>query len=410
VRTRITVAEALAAIAEYRLRTTEAVTVPLHEAAGLTLAEDVAALEDVPPFARSRVDGYAVVCADVASASPANPVKLRLIGEVMMGAPAPSRVYAMTAVCIPTGGAMPDGADGAVMVEDTTREGDTIVVRDAEEARRNVTLAGADVAKGQPLFGAGTMLTPAKIGLLAGAGIAAVLVREPPVVGLLLTGDELTAPGEELLPGFVRDINRYSLGSAIDAMGCVSQQYDRVPDQKEAFVKAFERALEECDAVVISGGSSAGEADFTPEVIASAGKPGVIVHHIRAKPGRPTVLGVIGDKPIIGLPGNPVSALVMLETVGKPILLRMLGRTPDAVPCRAILSEPIDVSPQLEHRIPVRLSRVDGEVHAAPLLGTSAQMRILGFADALIVVPIGAGRLETGSVVEAFALSTSAAG
>lgn len=192
-------------------------------------------------------------------------------------------------------------------------------------------------------------------------------------------------------------------------MGFSPQQYDRVPDDRSDLRAAFSRALAQCDAVVISGGSSAGERDYTPEVVAEAGKPGVIVHHIRAKPGRPTLLGLVGDQPVIGLPGNPVSALVMLETVGKPILLRMLDRVPRPVPWRATLAAAIDVSPHLEHRIPVRLRVLDGSVRAEPLIGTSAQMHTLGFADGFVVVPLRNGRIEAESIVDAWPFTTGLA-
>jgi len=314
------------------------------------------------------------------------------------------------AMRIPTGGALPDGADAAVMIEECEESDGDVIIKDASDATENVTTAGADVRKGDLLFAPGTVMTPAKIGLLAGAGIDTIDAFEAPRVALLLTGDELVAPGLALRPGEIRDINRYSLSAALTAMGFTPVEYDRVPDDRDAYAAAFALALAQCDAVVVSGGSSAGERDYTPDVVAAAGAPGVIVHHIRAKPGRPTLLGIVGDKPVIGLPGNPVSALVMLETVGKPILWRMIERTQVALPRRATLTQTIDAGAHLEHRIPVALRREGAELFADPLFGTSAQMHILGFADALVVVPLGVGRIESGSVVDAFPLSTAAGG
>lgn len=387
------------------LRRARVVRVDVRDAFGRTLASQVRAIEDVPPFSRSRVDGYAVMAGDVAGASAGSPATVKVVGEVVMGAAPPGPIARGQAMRIPTGGALPPGADAAVMIEDS-READGIAtITDASDADANVTLGGADVKRGDVLFDAATLLTPARVGLLAGAGIAAADVYDPPRVALLLTGDELIAPGDPIHPGEIRDINRYSLAGALKVMGFEPVHYDRVPDALDAFKATFARALRECDAVVVSGGSSAGARDYTPDVVSDAGPPGVVVHHVRAKPGRPTVLGAVGDKPVIGLPGNPVSALVMLETLGKPILLRLLDRRPNEIAVRAKLTELIDVSPTLEHRIPVALSRDDGDLLARPLFGTSAMMHILAFADALVKVPLGAGRIERGATVDAWPLS-----
>jgi len=387
------------------LRRARTVSISVRDAIGRTLASGVRAVEDVPPFSRSRVDGYAVMADDVAGASTERPATVRVVGEVAMGAAPPGPIARGQAMRISTGGALPPGADAAVMIEDTEESDGIATVRDAADAEANVTLSGADVRRGDPLFDAATVLTPARVGMLAGAGIDKIDVYAPPRVGMLLTGDELVAPGDPIHPGEIRDINRFSLAGALVAMGFEPVQYERVPDDRPAFEAAFARAIEECDAVVVSGGSSAGARDFTPDIVQAAGPPGVIVHHVRAKPGRPTVLGAVGDKPVIGLPGNPVSALVMLETLGKPILLRLLDRKPNDVAIRARLSQTIDVTPSLEHRIPVALHRDDGEVRARPLFGTSAMMHILAFADALVTVPLGVGRIDGGTMVDAWPLS-----
>lgn len=401
----MTIAEALAAMAAIPLRRAKIVSINVRDAVGRTLAVPISAVEDVPPFSRSRVDGYAVIADDVAGASIEKPATVRVVGEVAMGAAPPGPIARGQAMRISTGGALPPGADAAVMIEDTEESDDIATIRDASDAQSNVTLSGADVRRGDLLFESATVLTPARVGMLAGAGIDRVDVFERPRVGMLLTGDELVAPGDPIRPGEIRDINRYSLAGAIAAMGFEPVEYERVPDDRDAFEAAFARAIESCDAVVISGGSSAGARDFTPDVVQAAGPPGVIVHHVRAKPGRPTVLGAVGDKPVIGLPGNPVSALVMLETLGKPILLRMLDRRPNDVAIRAVLSQTIDVSTTLEHRIPVALHREDGIVSARPLFGTSAMMHILAFADALVTVPLGVGRIDGGTSVDAWPLS-----
>ena len=388
-------------MARHPLRVSPVDAISVADASGRILAASIVAPEDVPPFARSRVDGYAVVSADVRGAAPERPVRLTIAGEVRMGSAADISLHAGQAIRIPTGGMLPAGADAVVMIEDTSEFDGVVEIRDESHCADNVTPASSDIRAGQHLLPKGAVLDPASIGMLAAAGIARVDVYRRPLVGLLVTGDELVAPGEPLRSGEIRDINRYSIAAALAAMGCACRAYERIPDEREAFAHAFWQALTECDAIVISGGSSVGKRDYTPEVVGAAGKPGVVIHGVRVKPGRPTLLGVIGDKPIIGLPGNPVSALVMLESLGKPILLRMFEKTDDTLPYCAVLAAPIGVDGKLEYRVPVKLDRSpDGGLIAKPIAGTSAHMHILGMADAIAVVPIGIERIPAGTVVD----------
>lgn len=397
---RVTLAEALEAMAAFPVRSARVESIEVSDAEGRVLAADVTAAENVPAFRRSRVDGFAVVAADVRGASPQRPARLRIVGEVLMGRAAPGRLGAGEAMRIPTGGALPEGATGVIMIEDSDVRADSVVIVVGSDSEAFVTEAASDVRAGETLFMRGTALSPAALGLLSGAGVSEVPVFRPPSVGVLVTGDELRSPGEELRAGEIRDINGVVLPAALRAMGFEAVQYGRVGDDREQFEALFRRALAQCDAVVISGGSSVGERDYTPAVVAAAGKPGVIVHGIKAKPGRPALLGVIGDQPVFGLPGNPVSALVVLESVARPILLRMFGTTAAPIPFRAVLASDLNVEPELEHRIPVRLERAGDTIRAEPLLGTSAQMHILGRADGMLVVPLGTGRVSAGSVVE----------
>ncbi|MDQ2817822.1 MAG: molybdopterin molybdotransferase MoeA [Candidatus Eremiobacteraeota bacterium] len=387
------------------LRRAAAERVGLEAAAGRVLAQDIIAPEDVPPFARSRVDGYAVSAADVNGASRLAPSRLQLAGAVAMGQAPPSRLLSGQAMDIPTGGALPPGADGVVMIEDTAADGDSVRVFDGAGCTLNYTQAGADVRAGDALFERGAVLGAAALGLLAAAGVAAVDVYARPAVAVLLSGDELVAPGEALGRGQIRDVNRYALTAAIVSAGFAVELFPALPDDRAVLAAALDRGLRQCDAVVISGGSSVGERDYTPGVVAGAGLPGVLVHGVLAKPGRPTLLAVIGDQPVIGLPGNPVSALVMWEALGRPILLGMFAKRDETLPLRAVLDSAVDVDPRFEHRVAVRLRRgVDG-LHAEPLLGTSAQMHILAFADAIVVIPLGTSEVSAGSSVDAFPIA-----
>jgi molybdopterin molybdotransferase len=403
----VSVREALDAMAAHPLRMAEPELVRVDGSEGRILAADVRAAENAPPFTRSCVDGFAVIATDVAGATPKSPVRLRLAGEIRMGVAAPALLVRGTCLRVPTGGALPPQADGVVMIEDVKELGDFIDINDGDGIDDHITLEGADVRAGDLLCERGTLLSPAAIGMLAAAGVAEVSAYRPPSVGLLVTGDELVPPGAPLRPGQIRDSNRAALSAALAAMGFAPRSYARVPDDRAAFDAAFAVALAENDAVVISGGSSVGERDYTPAVIDAAGPPGVIVHGIRAKPGRPAVLAAVGDKPVIGLPGNPVSAIVVLEAIGKPILMRMFGVAYEPLRWRAELSEAIDVSKKLEHRIPVRLFAAHNGLHAQPLIGTSAHSHILGFADGLVVVEEGVGRMAAGAHVDVVPFSTT---
>lgn len=404
---RITIQQAIEAMAEFPIRKAGTERVALAAAEGRVLAQEIVALESVPAFARSRVDGYAVLATDVRSAAKEKPVMLELLGAVSMGADTNLALHSGQAVRVPTGGALPAGTSGVVMVEATQERGNEVIVYDGDECEDHITQAASDFAAGDALFHPSEVLTPAAVGLLSAAGLEAVTVYKLPLIGVLVTGDELVQPGQPLLRGQIREVNGVTLTAALRAMGFSPRRYDRVVDDRNTLEKALQRALSECDAVVISGGSSVGERDYTPEVVAAVGAPGVIVHGVKAKPGRPALLAMIGDQAVIGLPGNPVSALVVLEAVAKPILLRMFGKI-DSVPAyRARLEQRIDVDPDYECRVPVKLARSELGMVARPLLGSSAQMHILGFADALIVVPLGSGGVDAGTWVDAIPLSRS---
>ena len=402
----MSVADALRAVSEYPVRLMPVERIPVSASPGRVLAGDIIAAEDVPPFDRSSVDGFAVVAASVEAVTSARPAVLNITGEVRMGAGVSKPLGPSEAVRVPTGGALPPGATGVIKLEDVVERNGSIEVRDAADCIDHITMRGVDVAHGDILRRRGDVVTPAAAAMIAGAGIAEVAVFARPAVGLIVTGDELVAPGRPLRAGEIRETNSIALGGCLRAMGMQLQQYPRVPDRKEELERAFRRALEECDAIVVSGGSSVGERDYTPAVVAAAGTPGVIVHGVRAKPGRPVMLGIVGDMPVIGLPGNPVSALVMLETLGKPFLLRLFDKTDATLPVRARLQNRIDVDPALEHLIPVRIANTPDGPEATALFGTSAQMRILGWADALMSVPEGKGVVEAGTWVDAKPLTT----
>jgi molybdenum cofactor synthesis domain-containing protein len=402
---RTTIAQALGAMAEFAVRKAGTERITLSAAEGRILAHEIVALTDVPPFRRSMVDGYAVIAADVRGASRVNPVHLTRIGDVSMGTLTRLSLRRGQAAAVPTGGALPEGTTGIIKIEDTASEGDRIIVYDGEDCEDRFTDAASDIRLGQLLFEPGAVFSPAAVGLLAASGVADVSVYRRPRVGVVVTGDELVAAGRPLQVGQIYESNGLMVCAALEAMGFSPKQYGPVADEREILAKVFHHALNECDAVIISGGSSVGLRDHAPAVVADAGEPGVIVHGVRAKPGRPVLLAMIGEQPVVGLPGNPVSALIMLETLAKPILLRMFDKVDNPLPIRARLESSINVDAGLEHRIPVQLLRGAESLHARPLLGTSSQLHILAFADAFIVIPEGSGGFEQGTWVDALPFS-----
>src|SRR5579872_3292499 len=300
---RVTLAEALAAMETFAVRPARTEAVPVAAAEGRILAADVHAREDVPAFRRSRVDGYAVIADDVAAASHEAPTRLRVVTDIPMGVATVVSLRRGEAARIATGGALPGNATGVVMVEDTRLRDGVVTIVDGSDCAEFITEAGADLRAGAPLFARGTQHSPAALGLLAATGFSSVDVYAPPRVGLIVTGDELVSSGEALEPGQIRDINSVSIPAALAAMGFLPLSFGNVKDDFGALAAAFAHALQDSDAVLISGGSSVGERDHTAAVIAAAGKPGVVVHGVKAKPGRPALLGMIGDVPRSACPG-----------------------------------------------------------------------------------------------------------
>ncbi|MDR7545195.1 MAG: molybdopterin molybdotransferase MoeA [Armatimonadota bacterium] len=380
--------------------------VPIAEALGRVLAEDVVAAIDLPPFERSAVDGWAVRAADTASAAPDLPVRLRVAGEVDMGA-APAVVVAPgTAVRVPTGGMLPPGADAVVMQEDVLEEDGHVHVRGAARAGGNVIPRGLDVRAGEVVLARGRRLRPADLGVLVGEGLTHVAVYRPPRVAIVATGDEVVPAGAPLGPGQVRDTNSVALAGAVREAGGHPVQLGIVPDELDATVAALRQALDGHDMIVITGGSSVGARDIVGPAIAALGPPGIIVHGIAVRPGKPTILAASGRVPVIGLPGNPVSALVIFELFAKPVLNQLAGLDPSSGPwrlTRARLAAPLQPAPGREDHRRVRLeARPDGW-WAVPLPAGSQVLTSLVRAHGIVAVPAGGG-YDRGDEVEVYLL------
>lgn len=371
-------------------------TVPLAAALHRVPARDASAPGPLPGFARSTVDGFAVRAADTYGASEGLPCYLELTGAVRMGAEPDVKVTPGTAVEMPTGGVLPAGADAVVMVEHTseTMPGTVEVLRPVAPGG-GVVQADDDVAAGAVLVPAGRPLRAPDLGMLAAAGVVEVTVHARPRVVILSTGDEVVASATAVLrPGQVRDAIAPALaGLVLDAGGSPAPA-GIVPDDPAALDTALRTALGQADLVVVSAGSSVGARDATAEVVAGLGEPGIFCHGIALKPGKPTLLAECDGVPVLGLPGNPLSALVVFRLVGVPLVWRLAGcpQPPPEPSVRAVLTR--DVPSEAGRLDVVQVQLTDGAAH--PLFGASALLSVLTRADGYLVIPEPATGLAAG--------------
>ncbi len=366
-------------------------------------AEDIFAPHPLPEFPRSTVDGYAVRARDTFGATDSLPSYLTLIGEVQMGDTPEFKVQQGKCALIHTGGMLPEGADAVVMLEYTqsVHENEMEIMRAVADGE-NAIKVGEDVKAGQTVIRRGIRLRPAEIGGLMALGIISLRVARKPRVGLISSGDEVVAPNQSPRPGQVRDVNAYTLAALITKSGGEARQYGIVSDDMAALKATAAKALAECDVVIITAGSSASTRDMTAEVISLLGAPGVLVHGINTRPGKPTILGVCNGKAVIGLPGNPVSALVNGYLFVVPVIEKLLGALPK--PQATVIARlTVNLSSQAgrEDWWPVKLSRMEnGEWTGEPVFGKSNLIFTLAVADGLLRIPPDATGLSAGEMVE----------
>ncbi|WP_299028562.1 gephyrin-like molybdotransferase Glp [uncultured Thermanaerothrix sp.] len=377
------------------------------EALGRVTMEPIRAPEPMPFFPRSTVDGYAVRAADTFGASDSLPAYLAVVGEVEMGQAPEFALQPGQAALIYTGGMLPEGADAVVMLEHTqmTMPGEIEVLRSVGVGE-NVLKIGEDVQVGEEVIPAGVRLRPPEIGGLMGLGITKLRVAKKPRVGILSSGDEVIPPEQPLRPAQVRDINSYSLSALVELEGGLPQRYGIVPDREEVLREVLRRALDENDLVIISAGSSISTRDLTARIIDEMGLPGVLVHGINIRPGKPTILAVCNGKPLLGLSGNPVSALVVAQFFLPPVLGRLLGlrvKRPRArLPARLTLNLPSQAG--REDYVPVRLIESAEGLLAEPIFYKSNLIFSLVRADGLLRIPADATGLASGAEVEVWLL------
>jgi molybdopterin molybdotransferase len=392
-------------------------TIDVVSSLGRVLAEDIIASHPLPEFQRTTVDGYAVRGSDTFGASDSLPAYLTLVDEVPMGDAPSFEIGAGQCALIHTGGMLPAGANAVVMLEYTqSAQENEIEIFRAVAVGENVIRVGEDVAEGQIVQAKGSLMRPAEIGGMMALGIMQVNVVRKILVGLISTGDEVVHPSESPRPGQVRDVNSFTLAALIEKSGGIAKGYGIMPDSFDALKAAAVNALSECDMVLITAGSSASTRDMTAEVIRSLGEPGVLVHGINTRPGKPTILGVCNGQAVIGLPGNPVSALVNGYLFVVPVIETLLGMLPKPkATLLARLTVNLPSQAGREDWWPVKLLRPEPipagadstsfpegkvEYQADPIFGKSNLIFTLASAAGLLRIPPDATGLSSGEMVE----------
>src|SRR4051812_1878202 len=393
----------------------ESERVPLDAALTRVLADDVTAPIDVPPFDRANVDGFALRAADTAGASDAAPRRLRLNGEVIVCGHAPAlTVAAGTATTIATGGVIPRGADAIVMIEHTdlveNAAEPAIDVRRAVAPGQFVSYAGSDIARGEMLLRRGARIGSREIGMLAACGVAEVEVVRRPRVAVLSTGDELVAPGMPLRPAAVYDSNGAIVAAAVKEAGGEPVPFGAFPDDETALELALRTALQVCDMVIISGGTSKGAGDLSHRVVSRLGAPGVIVHGVALKPGKPLCLAAVDGKPLVVLPGFPTSAIFTFHAFVAPIIRARAGLAPEAA--RTIEADvPVRIASELGRKEFVLVALVAGEEGpiAFPTAKGSGSVTSFSQADGFLEIDALASALDAGVRARVTLIGQSAA-
>ncbi|MDY0222336.1 MAG: molybdopterin molybdotransferase MoeA [Desulfobacterium sp.] len=379
-------------------------TVSIHEAVFRVLGQTIAADQDLPGFRRSTMDGYAVRAESTFGASESNPAWLTMAPAISMGKVPDFTLLPGEAAKISTGGMLPEGGDGVVMIEHTDQVGDAAIeVYKSVAPMTNVIDRNEDFKKNEVVLSPGTRMRPQETGLAAAFGLDRIRVFKRPVVGIISTGDEVVPVAEAPAPGEIRDINTYTLAGLVRGAGGIPLCYGIVKDDEDALFAACKQAVDRCDMVLISGGSSVGVRDFTVDTLTQLADTRLLVHGISISPGKPTILARSGKKPVWGLPGHVVSAMVIFQVVVLPFLNRLQGlSTPRGagitVPAR--LSRNIASAQGRTDFIRVCLKTDDQGLVAEPVVGKSGLIRTMVLADGLLEIDENLEGLEGGTIVQ----------
>lgn len=379
----IPIAKALSHVLEkFGGKTSRKEHIVLDKALGRYLGEDVIAQEDVPAFDRSTVDGFAVRSSDLRGCSDSIPAILEKTGESIMGHACEVPLAPGNCVYVPTGGAVPPDADAMVMLEYTEDlGGDQFAFYKPVAPGANMILRGEDLQRGEVILKAGRKLGVADIGTLAALGKTEVLVFSRIVVGIISTGDELVPPGADLKPGQIRDVNSVMLKTAVEMLDGVAISKGIVPDHYDILRDACSELIPEVDVLLVSGGTSVGEKDNMPRIVAELGE--MLIHGLAVKPGKPTIIGEIEGKAVFGLPGNPVAAYFIFDYLVKPLLLAMHGGKAEIEQVEARLTRAVSSNHGREEFILVRLDGTDAE----PVPSKSGLISTVSRANAYFIIP-----------------------
>lgn len=380
--------------------------VGLLNSLGRVISADVVAPVDIPPFNRSVVDGYAVKSSDTFGASEAMPAILNNLGEIRIGQKPMSEIKEGECMYVPTGGMLPLGSDSVVMIEDSEEfDSDSIAVYRPVSPLENIMKRGEDIKNGQVVIKKNEVMKPRHVGVLSSIGLEEVEVIRKPRVSIISTGDELVEPGKELESGQIWDINTYSLAASVIKDGGHPVLEGIVRDERDLLKKKVGEAVKNSDMILISGGSSAGFRDYTAEIINDLGTPGVMVHGISIKPGKPTIIGKVHNKPVIGMPGQPVSSLVVYKVIVSPLIRKLTGYSlMQKNNVKAFCGENYASAPGREEYFMVELNEKEDIIYALPVHGKSGMITTISSAKGMVKIPRNKEGIYRGEEVEVILL------
>lgn len=387
----------------------EVVTLPIEEGLDRILAEPIFSAENLPPHPRSVMDGFAVCAADTFGASESMPCYLQITGNVAMGEMPEGVVQRGCCYKIATGGFLPKGADAVIMHEHTVPVDETMIeIVKGGGPGTAIIGVGDDIREGEEALQPGHLLRPQDLGLLAALGITEIKVYRQVRVGIVSTGDEIVPHSEQPGPGKIRNINSIALAGLISRAGATPTDYGIVSDQREVFFPLLQKALKENDMVLFSGGSSVGVRDLGEQAVESLGPPGILVHGVKLKPGKPVLIGLSGTQPVFGLPGHPVSALVCFELFVAPAIRQLSGAATALRPVatvRARLARNLNSAAGRLDLVRVRLIKQENGYTAEPVMGKSGAISTLSRAHGYFLIDEESQGVNQDSLVEVYIYS-----